>query len=140
MDRYWAALRAGRKKLRILSLLAVLSTSHVGPRIASVLAAADGGTERSHSNWQDPTPLTRAFRNDAALHEITFAGPSTGWAVGDRGVIWHTDDGGATRLPDPDPFPALSRATLPISNSDRSANPRPALRVVRPNQAEGVRP
>ena len=36
-----------------------------------------------------------AFRNDAALHSISFANPSSGWAVGDRGVIWHTDDGGA---------------------------------------------
>ena len=43
-----------------------------------------------------PTPITRAFRNDAALHSLSFLNPTIGWAVGDRGVIWHTADGGAT--------------------------------------------
>jgi hypothetical protein len=43
-----------------------------------------------------PTPITRGFRNDATLHGITFISPTTGWAVGDRGVIWHTDDAGTT--------------------------------------------
>ena len=43
-----------------------------------------------------PTPLIRAFRNDATLNDIVFATPKSGWAVGDRGVIWHTDDAGTT--------------------------------------------
>jgi photosystem II stability/assembly factor-like uncharacterized protein len=43
-----------------------------------------------------PTTITRSFRNDATLHDITFINPTSGWAVGDRGVIWHTDDAGAT--------------------------------------------
>lgn len=43
-----------------------------------------------------PTPITRGFRNDATLHDITFTNSTSGWAVGDRGVIWHTDDAGTT--------------------------------------------
>lgn len=34
-------------------------------------------------------------RLDAELHDVCFVDASHGWAVGDRGVIWHTDDGGA---------------------------------------------
>jgi photosystem II stability/assembly factor-like uncharacterized protein len=34
------------------------------------------------------------MRADAELTAITFLDADRGWAVGDRGVIWHTDDGG----------------------------------------------
>ncbi|HEY3393741.1 MAG TPA: YCF48-related protein, partial [Lacipirellulaceae bacterium] len=37
-----------------------------------------------------------SLRNDATLADIFFADRMNGWAVGDRGVIWHTADGGAT--------------------------------------------
>ena len=36
------------------------------------------------------------MQNDAKLADVTFVDAPHGWAVGDRGVIWHTDDGGAT--------------------------------------------
>jgi len=39
---------------------------------------------------QPPTPEI----DDAGLNDIAFVDAQTGWAVGDRGVIWHTDDGG----------------------------------------------
>lgn len=39
-----------------------------------------------------PTPL----QDDAALRDVCFVGPQTGWAVGDHGVIWKTADGGST--------------------------------------------
>ena len=39
---------------------------------------------------QSVSPL----RDDANLHDVTFVGERRGWAVGDRGVIWRTDDGG----------------------------------------------
>ena len=35
-----------------------------------------------------------ALRNDARLSDVCFVDPRHGWAVGDRGTIWHTDDGG----------------------------------------------
>ncbi len=37
-----------------------------------------------------------SFRNDAALADVFFIDQANGWAVGDRGVIWHTADGGAS--------------------------------------------
>jgi len=40
--------------------------------------------------------IVDSFRHDAALSDVCFIDRSTGWAVGDRGVIWHTDDGGGT--------------------------------------------
>lgn len=35
-----------------------------------------------------------ALRSDAALADVCFVDRLHGWAVGDRGAIWHTDDGG----------------------------------------------
>jgi photosystem II stability/assembly factor-like uncharacterized protein len=36
------------------------------------------------------------LRHDAALADVCFSTPACGWAVGDRGVIWHTTDSGKT--------------------------------------------
>jgi len=33
-------------------------------------------------------------QNDARLHDLCFVDAQHGWAVGDRGVIWNTSDGG----------------------------------------------
>lgn len=41
-------------------------------------------------------PAADPFSADARLCDIHFADPQNGWAVGDRGVIWHTGDGGKT--------------------------------------------
>ncbi|MBN1589162.1 MAG: hypothetical protein JW888_06585 [Pirellulales bacterium] len=38
--------------------------------------------------------LTAEVRADARLHDVCFVSPLLGWAVGDRGAIWHTNDGG----------------------------------------------
>jgi photosystem II stability/assembly factor-like uncharacterized protein len=38
--------------------------------------------------------LAASMRGDAELAAVCFVGPQQGWAVGDRGVIWHTSDGG----------------------------------------------
>ena len=40
----------------------------------------------------DPSPTT--MLRDAELTAVTFVDPDRGWAVGDRGVVWHTSDGG----------------------------------------------
>ncbi len=39
---------------------------------------------------REPTPI----EDDANLHDVQFVGSRHGWAVGDRGVIWQTSDGG----------------------------------------------
>ena len=40
------------------------------------------------------TALLSERQNDAQLNDVCFATPSIGWAVGDCGVIWHTQNGG----------------------------------------------
>lgn len=41
-----------------------------------------------------PLPSPHAMKEDAELTDIVFLDADTGWAVGDRGVIWKTQDGG----------------------------------------------
>lgn len=43
--------------------------------------------------------MEATLRHDAALSAVHFADGSHGWAVGDRGVIWHTHDGGTSWMP-----------------------------------------
>lgn len=40
------------------------------------------------------TPIPPEAYNDAELTSVTFVDADNGWSVGDRGVIWHTIDGG----------------------------------------------
>ena len=40
------------------------------------------------------SPFTETF-GDARLNDVYFISPTRGWAVGDRGVVWTTFDGGA---------------------------------------------
>lgn len=41
-----------------------------------------------------PMTLGEVLGEDATLHDVTFIDTQRGWAVGDRGVVLHTDDGG----------------------------------------------
>lgn len=41
-------------------------------------------------------PVAATMIGDAALADVCFVNRSCGWAVGERGVIWHTIDGGAS--------------------------------------------
>ena len=41
-----------------------------------------------------PASNAVAMQRDASLAQVFFGDAQRGWAVGDRGVIWHTDDGG----------------------------------------------
>ncbi len=49
--------------------------------------------ERGRDRASDPI-TSEAMRSDAELTDVCFVNRKTGWAVGDRGVIWHTADGG----------------------------------------------
>ena len=40
------------------------------------------------------TPDSDELVVDSQLNEVAFIDSQTGWIVGDRGVIWHTEDGG----------------------------------------------
>ena len=84
-----------------LSMCALLiQTLHA---TASDLANAQSAQPSAGSTTTQPfesaspaLAITRAMRNDAALSDLCFINVQQGWAVGDRGVIWHTADGGAT--------------------------------------------
>ncbi|MGD9634524.1 MAG: YCF48-related protein, partial [Pirellulales bacterium] len=43
-----------------------------------------------------PVTVVETMQNDASLADVAFVDRNNGWAVGDRGVIWHTAGGGAT--------------------------------------------
>ncbi len=51
-----------------------------GPLLLALLSTLPGGID--------------AAASDARLNDVCFVDVQHGWAVGDRGVIWHTDDGG----------------------------------------------
>lgn len=59
---------------------------------ATLVVAFSLGIAISPAAAQAPIP-PEAF-NDAELTSIAFVDADNGWAVGDRGVIWHTADGG----------------------------------------------
>ena len=63
-------------------------------------AAADDDepteVDAGHESPGDATQPATPEIDDAGLNDIAFVDARTGWAVGDRGVIWHTDDGGRT--------------------------------------------
>ncbi len=89
-----------KRMLLCIALLCVLSfRSTVLLAEDPQSAAATASPVSARKSEQPETPasaIVRAMRNDAALNDIFFIAPSTGWAAGDRGVIWHTEDGGAT--------------------------------------------
>ncbi|MGE5193651.1 MAG: YCF48-related protein [Deltaproteobacteria bacterium] len=59
-------------------------------------AAADSrkSSDRNAPEVREPSPI----EDDANLHDVQFVGSRSGWAVGDRGVIWHSEDGGESWL------------------------------------------
>jgi photosystem II stability/assembly factor-like uncharacterized protein len=63
-------------RIKLLALSIALSGIVMWPSAPAVCAA------------EDPS------LNDAALNDVFFLDGSCGWAVGDQGVIWHTEDGG----------------------------------------------
>ena len=61
-----------------------------------VLSWATFGRLRPAASQTAYDPMRSAeMRADARLSDVCFISPKTGWAVGDRGTIWHTADGGA---------------------------------------------
>jgi photosystem II stability/assembly factor-like uncharacterized protein len=67
-------------------------TTRVKRRLAAwylaVILGASAAQARDEADPPDP------MRRDAQLADVTFVDRARGWAVGDRGVIWHTTDGG----------------------------------------------
>jgi photosystem II stability/assembly factor-like uncharacterized protein len=64
--------------VEVLLLLATMADVHVSCRVCLA----------------EPSHVPAALLADAELNDVFFLDPDRGWAVGDRGAIWHTDDGG----------------------------------------------
>ena len=60
--------------------------------LAAVMVAASLGDTVSLFAQSEPCP--DELLRDAELSDVFFLDPDRGWAIGDRGVIWHTKDGG----------------------------------------------
>ena len=72
-----------------MSALAILA-------LAWTLQAAQDGPRHALAPQVFDPAQTEAMPTDAWLHEVCFIDVKHGWAVGDRGTICHTDDGGRT--------------------------------------------
>ena len=70
------------------ALLAVLFAVQASP-----LAPRQPRELPDSSATADPM-AAQPMQADAQLADVCFVDPGHGWAVGDRGTIWHTDDGG----------------------------------------------
>lgn len=66
--------------------------------ILGVTGIVGGRPITAFSQWPSVPANAEA---DAALHGVWFVDADRGWAVGDRGVIWRTTDGGRSWHPQP---------------------------------------
>ena len=73
----------------LLECCAVVAEPLSNPPTAAIPASSIDGL-------QPAIAVVRAMRNDAALNDVCFINSTWGWTAGDRGVIWHTEDGGTT--------------------------------------------
>ncbi|MEX2287732.1 MAG: YCF48-related protein [Planctomycetaceae bacterium] len=71
----------------------------VGNLIVAILVAASTTVALGDDPQLLTLPTSSAaavspMQDDAGLRDVEFVGTQIGWAVGDHGVIWNTDDGG----------------------------------------------
>jgi photosystem II stability/assembly factor-like uncharacterized protein len=68
----------------------------LGTGSAALLAmmAVIAGLGLATTSLAQNSPCPEEFFRDAELSDVFFLDPDRGWAVGDRGAIWHTKDGG----------------------------------------------
>ncbi len=76
---------------RTLLLKPLLGHSQLVPRMLIALAAT---LLLFPPNALGADAPFNSSAEDATLRDVCFADQQRGWAVGDRGVIWHTNDGG----------------------------------------------
>jgi len=77
------------------ALLAVLATVSVSPDERTAPPEKPVFVAPLQKKMADQ-PVGDPFTADAQLCDVCFVDPQIGWAVGDRGAIWHTDNGGKT--------------------------------------------
>ena len=71
--------------------------------LVGLAGLADLSAEEFDLLAEATTPKIHPWQDDAALHDVQFVGRKIGWAVGDHGTVWSTEDGGEnwTRIPVP---------------------------------------
>ena len=86
--------RTGRSRGVLTALLALLAVAPAGVGLFDVC-------EHAHASDRMPPGLlpvdpmrSEVMKADARLADVEFVDLQFGWAVGDRGTIWHTEDGG----------------------------------------------
>lgn len=71
----------------------------------------------AHAAGQSPEiPAVSPAQDDANLHAVQFIGSRTGYAVGDQGMVWRSDDAGETWQPRPLPEPVMLRSVSFLSD------------------------
>lgn len=74
----------------LLAMLAIVSATPVDEKDFPERPVFEPPTQKQMSEPAAADPFTA----DALLRDVCFADSQNGWAVGDRGAIWHTADGG----------------------------------------------
>ncbi len=78
------------------------TASKVSPFACAMIASAmllrsAGGQAPERTALQASQPVVASpEQDDATLHDVQFVSARAGWAVGERGVIWKTEDAGRT--------------------------------------------
>lgn len=85
-------MRPAIKTLFGLALAAALLSSRTGSD-AQAAFQEPGAKKDLTPPVADPLAC-ETTQSDACLRDVFFVSPQRGWAVGDRGAIWHTRDGG----------------------------------------------
>ncbi|MEC8337104.1 MAG: YCF48-related protein, partial [Planctomycetota bacterium] len=70
------------------------STSLSGRLILGVVILAAASASHAAEQQIEMSESDAELRGDATICDITFLDSHVGWAVGERGAIWHTSDGG----------------------------------------------
>lgn len=58
---------------------------------------------------EQPSVTVLPWQDDATLHDLQFVGSRIGYACGDQGMVWRTEDGGTTWAPCPTPGSPMLR-------------------------------
>lgn len=77
-------------------------------------AASTELPKTTNSNVHDPN---EEWKHDAKLNDLCFVDRSCGWAIGDRGTIWHTENGGEQWIAQASPVDAVLKS---VSFIDRN--------------------
>ena len=85
---------ARRVVRQTIERIVLRSTSLSGRLILGVVILAAASASHAAEQQIEMSESDAELRGDATICDITFLDSHVGWAVGERGAIWHTSDGG----------------------------------------------